>query len=195
MLHAGFMNETKIAPGFLVAAPQLKDPHFERSVILMLEHDDDNGALGLIINRPASVKLEVVFNEMKIETPNTLELANHPPLLYGGPVSPERGWVLHTPDWSGPGTRLVEEGLSVTASKDILEALACGLGPAGYRFCLGYSGWGPRQLVEEIKSGAWITVPLYVDLIFDTPIDNIWSSALFSLGINPANLVGTVGDA
>lgn len=191
----GIMTASKIAPGFLVAAPQLKDPHFENSVILMLEHEDEEGALGLIINQSAAVKLDVVLSEMKIAAPDPLELLSHPPLLYGGPVSPERGWILHTPDWSGPGTRLVDEGLSVTASKDILEAIACGTGPNRYRFCLGYAGWGPHQLVGEIKTGAWITVPFDVDLVFETPLAGIWSAALMRLGINPANLVGIVGDA
>ncbi len=189
------MNETKIAPGFLVAAPQLRDPHFENTVILMLDHDDAEGALGLIINRPASVKLEAVLEQMQISTPDPLDLCTHPPLLYGGPVSPERGWVLHTPDWSGPGTRLVDEGLSVTASRDILEAIASQTGPERYRFCLGYAGWGPHQLVGEIKNGAWITVPFCVELVFDTPLDSIWHAALMRLGINPANLVGMIGDA
>jgi putative transcriptional regulator len=189
------MTESKIAPGFLVAAPQLKDPHFESTVILMLDHDDAEGALGLIINRPAAVKLDVVLGQMQIETPDLVNLRHHPPLLFGGPVSPERGWILHTPDWSGPGTRVVEEGLSVTASRDVLEAIASETGPARYRFCLGYAGWGPHQLVGEIKTGAWITVPFFVELIFDTPFDSIWAAALARLGINPANLVGIMGDA
>ena len=191
----GEMVESKIAPGFLVAAPQLKDPHFENSVILMLEHEDEEGALGLIINQPASVKLDAVLGEMHIDMPDPLALKGPPPLLYGGPVSPERGWILHTPDWTGPGTRVVDEGLSVTACKDILEAIAVGTGPDRYRFCLGYAGWGPHQLVGEIKSGAWITVPFDVNLVFDTPLDSIWAKALMHLGINPANLVGIVGDA
>lgn len=189
------MKETKIAPGFLVAAPQLKDPHFESTVILMLDHEDEEGAMGLVINRPAAVKLDVVLAEMKIKTPRSLDLTDHPPLLYGGPVSPERGWILHTPDWSGPNTRAVDEGLSVTASMDILEAIAANSGPEKYRFCLGYSGWGPHQLVGEIKTGAWINVPFQLDLIFDTPIDAIWASALSLLGIDPRQLIGMVGDA
>jgi putative transcriptional regulator len=191
----GLMIESKIAPGFLVAAPQLKDPNFESTVILMLDHDDAEGALGLIINRPAAVKLEMVLGQMQILTPDPLDLRYHPPLLYGGPVSPERGWILHTPDWTGPGTRVVDEGLSVTASRDILEAIAAKTGPDRYRFCLGYAGWGPHQLVGEIKNGAWITVPFYVDLVFDTPLDSIWAAALSRLGINPANLVAIIGDA
>ena len=189
------MNESKIAPGFLVAAPQLKDPHFSGAVVLMLEHDDEEGALGLIINRPAAVNLELVLEEMQISTPDPMNLRDHPPLLYGGPVSPERGWILHTPDWTGPGTKLVAETLSVTASRDILEDIAADRGPDRYRFCLGYAGWGPHQLVEEIKSGAWINVPFDVALIFDTPQPDIWSAALMYLGINPANLAALTGDA
>jgi putative transcriptional regulator len=189
------MSETKIAPGFLVAAPQLRDPHFENTVILMLEHDDQEGSMGLVINRPAAVKLDVVLAEMKVKTPNLLDLKNHPPLLYGGPVSPERGWILHTPDWTGPSTRALDEGLSVTASMDILEAIASKVGPEKYRFCLGYSGWGPHQLIQEIKTGAWINVPFQIELIFDTPMNAIWNSALALLGIDPAKLVNTVGDA
>jgi putative transcriptional regulator len=189
------MTESKIAPGFLVAAPQLKDPHFESTVILMLDHKDDEGSLGLVINRPAVVKLEAVLGEMKIATPDPVDLSDHPPLLYGGPVSPERGWILHTPDWTGPGTRAVDEGLSVTASKDILDAIASGAGPEKYRFCLGYAGWGPHQLIEEIKTGAWINVPFDVELVFDVALENMWTSALSRLGIDPSQLVSTVGDA
>jgi putative transcriptional regulator len=189
------MTESKIAPGFLVAAPQLKDPHFESTVILMLDHNDDEGSLGLVINRPAVVKLEAVLGEMKIATPDPVDLSDHPPLLYGGPVSPERGWILHTPDWTGPGTRAVDEGLSVTASKDILDAIASGAGPEKYRFCLGYAGWGPHQLIEEIKTGAWINVPFDVDLVFDVDLENRWRSALSRLGIDPSQLVSVVGDA
>jgi putative transcriptional regulator len=190
----GVMTESKIAPGFLVAAPQLKDPHFESTVILMLDHNDDEGSLGLVINRPAGVKLEAVLGEMKI-APDPVDLSDHPPLLYGGPVSPERGWILHTPDWTGPGTRAVDEGLSVTSSRDILDAIASGAGPQKYRFGLGYAGWGPHQLIEEIKTGAWINVPFDVELVFDVDLENIWTSALSRLGIDPAQLVSMVGDA
>ena len=189
------MAETKIVPGFLVAAPQLRDPNFESTVILMLEHDDEEGSMGLVINRPASVKLDLVLAEMKVKTPKLLDLKSHPPLLYGGPVSPERGWILHTPDWSGTATNAVDEGLSLTVSMDVLDAIAAGAGPDKYRFCLGYSGWGPHQLIEEIKAGAWINVPFQLDLVFDTPMDAIWTSALSLLGINPSQLVSTVGDA
>ena len=132
---------------------------------------------------------------MQIPTPDSMNMCDHPPLLYGGPVSPTRGWILHTPDLTGPDTRVVAETLSVTASRDILEAIAADCGPDRYRFCLGYAGWGPHQLVEEIKSGAWINVPFDVSLVFDTPQPDIWSAALMRLGINPANLAALTGDA
>jgi putative transcriptional regulator len=189
------MVESQIAPGFLVAAPQLKDPNFEKSVILMLEHQDDEGSLGLIINRSAPVAFDAVIGEMKFDNPVVIEVAEQPPLLCGGPVSPERGWILHTPNWNGPQTRVVREDLSVTSSIDILDAIVSKTGPEKYRFCLGYSGWGPHQLIGEIKSGAWINVPFCVDLVFTDALENIWDNALARLGIDPAKLVNTVGDA
>ncbi|MCP4677481.1 MAG: YqgE/AlgH family protein [Deltaproteobacteria bacterium] len=189
------MVESTIAPGFLVAAPQLKDPNFERAVILMLEHDDEEGALGLIINRKAQVDLATVVSEMKLSVPEMLEIDKHPPLLVGGPVSPERGWILHTPDWDGPETRSVSDDLCVTSSVDILDAIVSHNGPSKYRLYLGYSGWGPHQLVGEIKTGAWITVPFESDLVFDIPLDEIWQCTLSRLGIEPSQLIATVGDA
>lgn len=189
------MSESKIAPGFLVAAPQLKDPNFVNTVILMIEHENDEGSLGLVINRKAPVSLVTVLSEMKLDTPIKADIDKHSPLLTGGPVSPERGWILHTPDWTGPETNQIEKGLSITSSIDILNSIIAGTGPEKYRFCLGYSGWGPEQLIAEIKTGAWITVPFFVDLIFDVPHDEIWTSALSRLGIDPNKLVATVGDA
>lgn len=189
------MSDTRIAPGFLVAAPHLRDPYFAGAVVLMVEHDDEEGALGLVVNRRAAIDLATVLVELKLAASGAVSLADHPPLLYGGPVSPERGWILHTPDWGGPETRAVAEGLSLTSSLDVLQAVVAGRGPAKYRFCLGYAGWGPHQLVGEIKTGAWITVPLAVDLLFDVPLDEIWRSALDRLGIDPSQLVSMVGDA
>ncbi|MCP4603348.1 MAG: YqgE/AlgH family protein [Proteobacteria bacterium] len=190
------MVESQIAPGFLVASPQLKDPNFENTVILMLEHDDEEGALGLVINRKANVELDTVLSEMRLDIPNVVvDIDKHPPLLCGGPVSPERGWILHTPDWSGPETRPVSEGLSVTSSLDILQSIIAGDGPRKYRFYLGYSGWGPHQLVGEIKTGAWINVPYSVDLVFDVPLEKMWMTSFDRLGIDPIKLVAIVGDA
>lgn len=190
------MTESKIAPGFLVAAPQLKDPNFVSTVILMLEHEDGEGSLGLVINRPAKIALETVISEMQLDIPGlVVDLDKHPPILYGGPVSPERGWILHSPDWTGPETRDVGQDLKVTSSIDILQDIVAGKGPLKYRFYLGYSGWGPHQLVGELKTGAWINVPFSADLVFDVPFEDIWRTTLSRLGIDPSNLVATMGDA
>jgi putative transcriptional regulator len=189
------MPESRIAPGFLVAAPQLLDPHFERSVILMIEHQNDEGSLGLVINREAQVDLSTVITEMNLNHSIKFDIDRQPPILYGGPVSPEQGWILHTPDWSGPQTQAIGEEMSVTASLDILDAIFNETGPTKYRFCLGYAGWGPSQLIGEIKNGAWINVPFSVDLIFDIPLEQIWATTLSRLGIDPNKLVGAIGDA
>ena len=190
------MAESKIAPGFLIASPQLKDPNFEKTVILMIEHDDEKGALGLVINQRTEVDLVTVLGEMKLDMPNAvLDMSNHPPLLCGGPVSPERGWVVHTSDWTCPESQTIAEDLSITTSLEILNAIVNKKGPSKYRFCLGYAGWGPHQLVGEIKSGAWLNLPLSTDLIFDTPLNEIWTTCFNRLGIDPKKLVGIVGDA
>jgi putative transcriptional regulator len=190
------MMETRIAPGFLVASPQLKDPNFDNSVIFMIEHIDDEGSLGLVINREAKLRLATVLCEMNLEVKQfDVDFDDHPPLLIGGPVSPERGWVIHTPDWTCPETRPVGEEICVTSSLDILKAVMAGTGPLKYRFCLGYAGWGPHQLVEEIKAGAWINVPFSADLVFDVPLNRIWAASLRRLGIDPTQLVAAIGDA
>lgn len=189
------MVETKLIPGLLVAAPHLKDPNFINTVVLMLEHENDEGSLGLIINRTANVDLATVLSEMKLDVPQPLNISEHPPLLCGGPVSPERGWIVHTADWTGDDTKKITGEICVTSSLDILEAIAAAKGPKKYRFCLGYAGWGPEQLVDEIKAGAWINAPLSMDLVFDVAIQDCWRVVLQRLGIDPNQLVPIVGDA
>lgn len=189
------MDSAKLAPGYLVAAPQLRDPNFDGAVILVIEHDDDEGSLGLIINRPSNVDLGTVIEEMRLSSDKTVDLSDHPLIMAGGPVALERGWILHTPDWSGPDTRTVHDDLCVTSSLEILHAIIAGEGPKKYRFYLGYSGWGAGQLISEIKVGAWITVPFSVDLVFDVPAEKAWDEALSRLGISASQLVPMVGDA
>ncbi len=186
---------SRISPGFLVAAPQLKDPNFARTVVLMMEHEDDEGSLGLVINRSADLGLADVLEAMEIEVEGEVDGRSHPPVMYGGPVAVELGWILHSADWDGEQTRPVADGVRVTASRDIVEAIATGRGPASYMFCLGYAGWGPGQLIGEIKSGSWITVPFEADLVFDVPMEDRWEAALRRLGIDPGALAATVGDA
>lgn len=187
--------ETVIAPGFLVAAPQLKDPNFENTVVLMIEHDDDEGSLGLVINRESGLSLGRVMTEMKLPLAGSVDPEGAQRVYYGGPVSPELGWIVHTTDWQGQGTRLVRGEVAVSASIEVLRAIAKGQGPRKFMFCLGYAGWGPGQLVEEIKTGAWFNVPFETELIFEVALEEKWSAALGRLGIDPLALVPMVGDA
>jgi len=187
--------ETVIAPGFLVAAPNLKDPNFEDAVVLMVEHDDDEGSLGLVINRQSELTLERVLTQMNLEVPENGFAHGQRRVHYGGPVSPELGWIVHTPDWQGQGTLLVADAVAVSASLAVLRAIAADEGPREFLFCLGYAGWGPGQLVEEIKTGSWFNVPFESALIFEVAVDRRWRTAIERLGVDPMALVSTVGDA
>jgi len=187
--------ETVIAPGFLVAAPHLKDPNFDSTVVFMVEHDDEEGSLGLVINRESELTLERVLTQMKLQLPADGIAEGDRRVFYGGPVSPELGWIVHTPEWRGQGTRLVGEVVAVSASLEVLRAIASGEGPREFLFCLGYAGWGPGQLVDEIKTGSWFNVPFESALIFDVAIDARWKTAIERLGIDPMALAPMVGDA
>jgi putative transcriptional regulator len=187
--------ESAIAPGFLVAAPHMRDPHFERTVVLMIEHDDEQGSFGLVVNRAAEIDLSAVLGAMQVPLDTPVDIASHPPILEGGPVSPELGWIVHSADWSRPETRLITPEVGVTASVEILKAISHGAGPSEYALFLGYAGWGPHQLIAEIRTGAWITVPFERDLVFRVPFGMRWEAALGRLGIDPRNIAPVIGDA
>ena len=188
------LMESTIAPGFLAAAPHMRDPFFEKTLVFMMEHSDE-GSIGLIINQLSNIDLATVLSEMELVLENPIEVAEHPPILMGGPVAPQLGWILHSSEWCGPETRVFEDNVAVTASREILKDISEGRGPERYLFCLGYAGWGPGQLVDEIKTGSWINVPCNHELIFDVPIEDKWRSAIKSLGIDPINIVPIIGDA
>lgn len=187
--------DSAIAPGFLVAAPHMRDPHFERSVVLMIEHDDEQGSFGLVVNRAAEVDLSAVLGAMRVPLDAPVDIAAHPPILEGGPVCPELGWIVHSAEWRRPETLLIAAGVGVTASVEILKAISQGGGPRDYALFLGYSGWGPHQLIGEIRTGAWITVPFERELVFDVPYGARWETALGRLGIDPRKIAPVVGDA
>ena len=184
-----------IAPGFLVAAPQLKDPFFQRTVVFMMEHNVDEGALGLIINQTADVKLESVMRGLDLEKEVDNLSSKHPPVMFGGPVSPELGWIIHSVDWTSKQTRVYNDMVAVTASMELLKAIFSGNGPKDYLFCLGYSGWGPHQLIGEMRTGSWLNVPFERKLVFDVPIESRWNEAIGRLGIDPGCIAPVVGDA
>ncbi len=187
--------EANISPGFLVAAPHMRDPYFEKSVVFMMEHEDTEGSMGLVLNQRSTVGLAEVLHEMNLPMFSKSRFDSHPPVMVGGPVAPELGWILHSPDWSSAQTKVISDEISVTASIDLVEAIAQEEGPREYLLCLGYAGWGPGQLIQEIRTGAWLNVPCERSLVFDVDADSKWETAISRLGIDAANIVPMVGDA
>jgi putative transcriptional regulator len=177
----------KFDPHFLIAMPQLKDPNFTRSVVLILQHDT-NGALGLIVNRSSEVSLGTFANSQGLSCRESVEKT---PLFKGGPVEPERGWILHT-DPSVEERQEVLPGLFVSATNDSLEkVLRQGSGPV--RLILGYAGWAPGQLEREMQEGSWLFIEAKVEHILKTNPALIWKSVLRDLGIDPVQLVMVTG--
>ena len=181
---------------FLIAMPGVADDAFSRSVIYMCEHNE-NGALGLVINKPIAMTVADLFEKIELSPPRT-ELAERA-VFYGGPVQTERGFILHEPlDEQGGhynASLAVTGGLEMTTSRDVLEALSNGAGPKRVLVALGYSGWAAGQLEEEIGRNGWLTVEASHDIIFDTPIELRYERALGLLGVDPRMLSQDAGHA
>lgn len=176
----------------LIAMPGLEDPNFTRSVTLMCQHTEE-GAVGITINRLSPMKLGDVMEQLGI--PCSDESITDCPVLEGGPVHPDRGFVLHTPIEGLESSVIVADGVMVTTSRDILAAIASGNGPEHYLVALGYAGWGEGQLEDEILENAWISVPTDRAILFDHPLDNRWDTAVKALGVSPEQLLGVGGHA
>jgi putative transcriptional regulator len=187
-----------LANQFLIAMPGMVDPNFAGSVIYLFEHTD-RGAMGLVVNRPTEVDLATLFDkiELKLEIVPLLDQ----PVYFGGPVQIERGFVLHEPNAEllYSSSLAVPNGLTMTTSKDVLEAVAVGNGPRKFLMTLGYAGWGAGQLEEEITLNGWINVPLtreqMADIIFDTPSSQRYERTMSHLGFDPSHLSGEAGHA
>jgi len=177
---------------FLIAMPAMADPNFAGSVVYVCEHTD-KGALGLVINRPTELTLENLFDKIDVK----LEIApwKDAPVYFGGPVQTERGFVLHVPAGSYSSSLPVRDDIALTTSKDALEAVAEGSGPAKLLVTLGYSGWGAGQLETEVSANAWLTVDAQAAIIFDTPAEDRQSAALRLLGVDPSQLSAQAGHA
>jgi putative transcriptional regulator len=177
----------------LVAMPGMGDPRFDRSVILICAHSDE-GAMGLIVNKPVTdISFAGLLDQLKIpRAPAGRDIRVH----MGGPVERGRGFVLHTRDWgSGRATLEVPGGYGMTATLDILSALAQGQGPEGALLALGYSGWGPGQLESEIARNDWLTADAAVDLVFSADDGGKWTAALRRMGIDALTLSSAAGRA
>ena len=172
----------QLAPGFLIAAPTLNDPNFSRTVVLMCMHNDE-GALGLVINRPAPLTMLEILAQLDLPNDGVRDKA----AMVGGPVAVESGMLLYrcsAQDEVREDEIVVSPELRLTPSSELLEEIALGEGPDQHLMFLGHSGWGPGQLEEEISSGSWIPAGLDVDLIFSSPMESRWELALATEGIS-----------
>lgn len=183
---------TPLANRLLIALPALTDPHFARSVTLVCQHDAE-GAMGVVVNRPSEYTLGDVFQQMGIESENDALLGQI--VLSGGPVHPERGFVLHDGGDGWDSTMQIGETLYVTTSRDILEAMAGGEGPSHAVVALGCAGWGAGQLEQELIEDSWLTVPMDPGLLFATPLGARWQAAAGSIGVDLTQMADHSGHA
>lgn len=188
-------NTTESLSGkLLIAMPGMGDPRFEHSVVFICAHSDD-GAMGLIVNKPTpELKFSDLLAQLKIAPPpaEATAVAVH----YGGPVEGGRGFVLHSSDYSGNESTLQVDGaFGMTATLDVLEDLSRGTGPDRCFLALGYAGWGPGQLEDELQRNGWLTCDAEPEIVFSPDPDRKWQMALASLGIDPMMLSATGGRA
>jgi putative transcriptional regulator len=190
---------TGLAPGFLVAAPALADPNFAGSLVLMAEHHGD-GALGFVVNRAGPVSVGDVLGSVDEGLRAVGEATGRAgaPVLVGGPVQPERLWVLFRPGAvpaTAAGSVAVCDGLALGGSRELLEALVGTPGAGPYHLLLGYAGWAPMQVEQEVNSGAWIPLEMHGDLVFDVPLEQRWEVAVRRLGLDPGGFMVGGGGA
>ncbi len=185
-----------IGPCFLVASPSMRSDEFDHTVVLLVDHREE-GSLGFIINRTANVSFVDVMEQVGCDESGEQEARRfnpNTPVMHGGPVSQDTGWVLFDPEGNPreqeDGLIEVAPGICVTANIKILQDTARGEGPRRMAMVLGYAGWGPGQLDEEIREGAWLIADLDPELIFSENIEKRWSAAFEMLGVDPGRVVG-----
>jgi putative transcriptional regulator len=177
---------------FLIAMPAMADPHFAHTLTFVCEHNED-GALGIVVNRPIEMTLSALFEQIEVELPDTP--LGRSPVLYGGPVQMDRGFVLHRPLGNWQSTLAVSDDLGLTTSKDILEAIARGEGPRDVLVSLGYAGWSAGQLEQELAQNAWLTVDADADVLFGVTAERRLPAAMSRLGIDFSRLSDGAGHA
>lgn len=176
----------------LVALPSLDDPHFARSVALVCQHDGD-GAMGVVVNRASEYTLGEVLQQMGIASDS--DALQSQVVLAGGPVHPERGFVLHDGGHEWDSSLAVGDGLYLTTSRDVLEAMARGDGPAQAVVALGCAGWGAGQLEQELVEDSWLMVPNRREVLFELPLEQRWQAAAGSIGVDLVNYASHSGHA
>ncbi len=172
--------------------PGMEDPNFSSTVTLICEHNDD-GALGIIINRPLTLKLSGIFDQLAVEDADP-KIAGGT-VMAGGPVGTERGFVLHGKDHSFENTLAVSDDIQLTLSRDVIDAMAAGDGPQKSLVAIGYAGWEPGQLEQEMLANSWLNVTATPELIFDIPYEERWDSAARLLGVDIASISPDAGHA
>lgn len=177
---------------FLIAMPALEDPNFSRTVTYMCDHND-NGAMGLVINRPLDIDFSELASHLDID--DSRKPSGYIPIYQGGPVQTERGFVLHEEHGQWEATLPVTSHIALTMSQDIIEAIAHNEGPRRFLIALGYAGWGAGQLEAELASNAWLNGMADPGILFDTPIEQRWTAAAHHLGVELKNLSSDVGHA
>lgn len=176
----------------LIAMPGMPDPNFSTTVTLICEHNDE-GALGIVINRPLDLKLRGLFEQLEVTDPDPA-VAEHP-VMMGGPVGPERGFVLHESGHQFENSLAVSGDIQLTLSRDIIDAMARGTGPGKSLVALGYAGWEPGQLEDEMLANSWLSVPATPDIVFDIPFSERWASAARIIGIDISKMSQDAGHA
>lgn len=183
---------TSFSNHFLVAMPTIQDPTLAKSVIYICEHQTQ-GSVGLIVNHPMAFSLGFVFDQLKIEPINIA--MNSLPLLFGGPIQPERGFVIHRPlgDWRS--SLALREGVTVTTSNDIIRAIAQNNGPKDALVTLGYAGWGESEIEQEVIKNQWLVCPFNEELLYDVPFGKRWEYAGTLLGVDMNQVITDSGNA
>ena len=184
--------DSSLTNQLLIAMPGMDDPNFSTTVTLICEHNDE-GALGIVINRPLDLKLAGLFEQLHVEDPDPR--AADSPVVMGGPVGPKRGFVLHDPGAAFENSLVVSDDIHLTLSRDIIDAMATGEGPEKSLVALGYAGWEPGQLENEMLANSWLNVPASTDIVFDTPFNERWGMAARTLGIDISQISPNAGHA
>ena len=188
---------------FLVAMPGIDDSRFARAVILVAAHSDD-GAIGFIVNHPADLTIRDMFERVGLDDDVTVgpramrkapTASPDEPVMRGGPVEPNRGFVLHSPDYASASTTPLDASLSLTSTLDVLKAIARGRGPRRAMLALGYASWDAGQLEEEMRENVWLTADAAMATMFEVPAANRYDAALASLGVRAEALSGIAGNA
>ena len=186
------MKSINLTDHFLIAMPAMADPYFARTLVYIAEHNA-RGALGVIVNRPIDMSLGTLLG--KIDVPLASEGFAKLPVLFGGPVQTDRGFVLHRPLGQWQSTLVINEQVGLTSSRDILQSVAGKGQPHDLMVTLGYSGWSAGQLEHELAQNAWLTVAAELPILFDLPYEERLASALDLLGVSLTNLADQVGHA